>query len=397
MKVRHQTEKRGTTILLFVLSALFLFLSGAICVSAYLSGSELISDATLRAGLSVYFEKSARSITEEDLGQIYAVKLTDTTISIGGVEIVTGLKKNHALSVTDTESILNLDSYYHSVMLSTPLSDYSWLERLPNLQYLALEGSALKGGIRVGAFENLYALEITGDSKTGFDLASLSGLENLRVLTVTDSALSDLSALSEHTELIRLNLSQNEIADLSPLTVLTQLRVLALEKNAVEDVSALSDLVKLEYLDLADNRVTDLSALGQLCELRQLTLSNEKEGEGNSVSDLSVVEGFENLEFLYADRNPVGSLAPLSALRRLAAVSLNECGLSGVESLGTPKKLSYLSLKGNDLSDVSSLADLEKLSYLFLDGNKRLSVTDELKELAERVQIDVVASAEGEE
>ncbi|MBQ2730651.1 MAG: leucine-rich repeat domain-containing protein, partial [Clostridia bacterium] len=60
------------------------------------------------------------------------------------------------------------------------------------------------------------------------------------------------------------------------------------------------------------------------------------------------------------------------------------------------KKLSYLSLKNNRLTDVSPLCETEKLSYLFLEGNEKLKVTDALKELSERVQIDVLAKTEKE-
>ncbi|MBP3685855.1 MAG: leucine-rich repeat domain-containing protein [Clostridia bacterium] len=397
MKVRHQTERKGTAVLLFVLSALLLVCSLSICVSAYLAGSDLISDATVRVGLSAYFEKSARSITKEDLEQIRAVKLTDTSVSFGASEIVTGLKKNHALSVTDTESILDLDSYYHTVSLTVPLSDFTWLSCLPKIEYLSVAGRAVEEIESFAGFENLYALEIAGDQSESFDLTELLDLPNLQVLTASDCAISDVSPLSEKEALIRLGLSGNEIADLSPLASLSALRVLALENNEVADVTALQNLTSLEYLDLSGNRVSDVSALSGLTELRQLSLSNESdEIEGNAVSDLSVLTGFEQLEFFYANYNPIESLAPLASLRRLCAVSLDGCGLESVEGLETVKKLSYLSLKNNRLTDVSPLCEAEKLSYLFLEGNEKLKVTDALKELSERVQIDVLAKTEKE-
>ncbi|MDE2799117.1 MAG: leucine-rich repeat domain-containing protein [Gemmatimonadota bacterium] len=62
---------------------------------------------------------------------------------------------------------------------------------------------------------------------------------------------------------------------------MTNLTYLHLSDSAISDVSALSGLVSLEYLNLSINLISDISALSNLPNLTDLYLSR------NTISDLS--------------------------------------------------------------------------------------------------------------
>lgn len=397
MKVRHKSKPPFFALLCFFLSAALVALAVAVGVTAYLSGSDLVQNATLRRGLSEYFQKSARFITQEDLASVKALRLDDSSVSIGGAEILTGLKKNNALEVTDTASILDLDSYFHTIEFSEPIVDFSLVSLFGELEYLSVyEAPALYSLEQVAVFEDLYELEVWSHASQETDLSDLEGLEKLEVLTVANASLTDLSALRAHPTVTRLNLAGNEISDLSALSSLSSLRVLSLPTNNVRDLTPLCELADLEYLDLSDNEVKELAPLEELTSLKQLSLSNSaantEQVTQNEIKDLTAVGKLTNLEFFYADHNPVSDLSPLASLTELAALSLNSCDISDVEPLSKLVKLQYVSLTDNCITDVSPLSSLPKLTHVLLAGNEELQDLTALEE-RDGIYVDLLRSA----
>ncbi len=399
MKANSKKTLSFTGVFCILLAAAFLVFAAAVAVTAYLSGSDLISDPALCRGLSAYFEKSARFITKEDLATVRALKLEYASVSVGGEEILAGVKKNHALTVTDTESLIDLNPYFHEITFSEPIYDFGVVELFENLEYLSVyESPALLSLDQVKCFENLYELEIWSEGAEIESLSALSELENLRVLTVANASLADLSALEGMDEMLRLNFSGNEISDLSPISGMKELRVLSLPQNNVRTLEPLAALSKLEYLDLSDNEVTDLSPVQGLSELRQLTLSNSQENTEdtvqNNVSDLGPVGALEKLEFLYVNHNPVYEADALTGLEKLSAASFDGCKLTSVAPFEKMEGLYYLSLKDNDLKDVSPLAGCEGLRYLYLEGNDEIEDLSALSD-KEDLEVDLLAEQMG--
>lgn len=384
---------QGKTLFFFFLSALLFVFSLSVVVSSYLNGSDLIRERFVAAALSDFFHKPARFITAEDLETVRAVKLTDTTVSFGGEDIIVGLRKNHSLEVTDTASLLDLDEYYHTVTLKTRLENVEFLALFDHLEYLSVYNCAAVRSLEdVSAFENLYELEYWNEGQNIASLDALKGLSDLRVLTVAHSTLADVDALSALPSILRLNLAGNEIADISALSALTNLRVLSMPQNRVQSLEPLKELTSLQYLDVSDNQVTSLVPLSGLTDLRQLTVSNTKDAEKaeNNVISLEPLSGMKKLLFLYCDNNPSVSLMGLDALERLSAASFNACNLKDASAFAGLKKLNYLSVTENELTDVSSLKALSALQYLYVAGNDALDET-ELKEAFSGVFVDVLS------
>ena len=126
----------------------------------------------------------------------------------------------------------------------------------------------------------------------GKDIGELTGLEHAKNLTYLDlgavfsqatglpqmqtNRITDISSLSELDALTRLNLSDNQIVDISALSGLTGIETLTLYGNQITDITALSDLVRLRRLDLERNQITDASPLSGLISLAWLDLSNSR-------------------------------------------------------------------------------------------------------------------------
>lgn len=95
----------------------------------------------------------------------------------------------------------------------------------------------------------------------------LNGLECLTSLSLSDTSLSSVSALSDLTNLYVLVLRNTEVSDISPLAKLTNLGRLILTGAPVSNVSSLAELNNLTWLDIKDTSVVDVSSLDHLSGL----------------------------------------------------------------------------------------------------------------------------------
>ena len=126
------------------------------------------------------------------------------------------------------------------------------------------------------------------------DISALSELTELRVLrmhrhgdfiggqnprthmgatgVLFTNAVTDISPLAKLTKLLDLNIHTQDISDLTPLSGLTSLIELRLAANSFTDLSPLRDLASLEYLELTGNDITDITPLSGLTNLTALDL-----------------------------------------------------------------------------------------------------------------------------
>lgn len=127
----------------------------------------------------------------------------------------------------------------------------------------------------------------------------LSDVQGYMGFDLSYEGISDISVLSGLTNLKSLSLNGNHISDISALSGLTNLEWLDLSGNNISDISALSGLTNLEWLALDGNNISDISALSGLTNLKTLCL------ETNNISDISALSGLTNLQELYLYGNPV--------------------------------------------------------------------------------------------
>ena len=78
---------------------------------------------------------------------------------------------------------------------------------------------------------------------------------------------------AKQSKVTSLHLSNQNISDITPLTELTELRGLFLFDNNITDISPLSGLKKLNGLNLCNNKISDITPLISLKNLRILGLA----------------------------------------------------------------------------------------------------------------------------
>ena len=149
------------------------------------------------------------------------------------------------------------------------------------------------------------------DDKTAGDIHILTGLEfatNLRVLSLRDNNISDVSPLRNLTNLTDLNVGDNDISDVSPLRNLTNLTWLSLYDNNISDVSPLRNLTNLTWLSLSVNNISDVSPLRNLTNLTQLYLWS------NNIPDVSPLRNLTKLTVLVIRDNAIADFSPIARL-----------------------------------------------------------------------------------
>lgn len=198
---------------------------------------------------------------------------------------------------------------------------------------------------------NLRELNLWGNNVT--DLSPLANLTSLRKLTLSrNSGLSDISPIAGLTRLELLDLSGcSKIKDITPISGMTALTKLLLPELVLTDGSCLSGLVNLTVLDLRGSKLKDISFMQHMTKMQSLNLYH------NDVVDISVLGNMYALESLDLFFNDVVDISPLANLRMLQTIDLERCKVSDISPL-----LGLPSLKRVDISHTRvSAADKERL------------------------------------
>ena len=104
-------------------------------------------------------------------------------------------------------------------------------------------------------------------------LVQLLGAEYFQEVTVVDldrTRVTDLKPLAGLKNLERLSLSVTRVNDLTPLAGLNSLEELSLEYSQVSDLTPLAGLNRLEGLGLSGTQISDLTPLAKLTSLQGL-------------------------------------------------------------------------------------------------------------------------------
>jgi len=307
-----------------------LSLTGGACVDQSLSGSDLSTLANKQytyscyakntggyASMSIFFDDVpvATVIPQSNSFQLVEVTGTAPSASTGFVSIY-----SEAGLVIDDCSVTVADA--QPVPCVDPV----------NFVETVIEDQARR------ALENLDSLPVLSLTRplTCADLARIEALNLERLTELTGRPIS-LEDLKLFPNLKGLDLKQNQLTDISVLSNLTQLGGLDLRSNNISDISSLAGLTNLNTLYLNNNQITDISALSDMSQLRKLILGF------NSIEDISSLQGLTDLEELSIPGNKVKSLSPL----------VNNAGVGAGD---------FIILGGNclnDLQDASDVATLE--------------------------------------
>jgi len=244
--------------------------------------------------------------------------------------------------------------------------DLTPLEDLRQLRALHLNGGAVSDITPLASLANLRELRVgwnqdIQDYEPLANLTRLTDLElnnngiksiptfgsgsSLRMISLGENPITDLSSLPELPALESINLSNTQIADLSPLSGSPSLNYLDARNSRLESVS-LSDLPELRSLGLSDNQIRSV-AFDNVPQLNWLDLSN------NEMTGFEGLESLGNLSDLYLQNNKITDLSSLKAV---------------LEST----RLRQLDLRANEVTAIGDALDAMTEGSLDLSGNPLL-------------------------
>lgn len=214
------------------------------------------------------------------------------------------------------------DAYYWALQFSgvvEVLEPQSLRERLRAaaeelaLRYVSSEGDRYEEALRRAHVNGFLEL-------TGIQLGNRKKHQKLfvRMLTLSDNELEDISFVGKYDGLTTLRLFNNPIKDLSPLAACETLHGVWLKNLDVKDLSALTKMKSLEHLELEKCEEVDGTALYQMQGLKSLCIHGsiknvdlEKLKKANPQLKVSIHEVRERMDFVKS----VCSEYPLNVLR----------------------------------------------------------------------------------
>ncbi|XP_060920940.1 uncharacterized protein si:ch73-173p19.1 [Labrus mixtus] len=253
------------------------------------------------------------------------------------------------------------------------------------LKHLSLVNSPLitDSGLSIlSSLVKLQYLNLASCSKlTDSCLQQITGLKSLCYLSLDQTKVTDAGMVlylqSAPSCLSQLSLNQTAVteATLAVLpTCVPQLRLLSIKQTKVTDVSALAELSSLQTLNLDGTGVTEssLERLATHPALSSLSLAGIPVADGNHA--LQIISGLRLIQLTLPGRHSVtdSGLSFLSRLGLLSELDLTDYTQvtdQGVTHLSTMNRLKKLSLSNTQVTDTGlpSLRGLQDLQELCLD------------------------------
>lgn len=158
------------------------------------------------------------------------------------------------------------------------------------------------------------------------EIAGLEHMTNLEKLTLRESNVTDISAISKLRDLKYVDLTSNPIKNIHPIEQLENINMLFLRDNKISDLTPLSKMKKIKTLDLVGNNIEDIQPLFTLSTMKQLYLAN------NQISDLTGINQLSNVELLWIGNNKISNVESISKMSNL--IELEIADVRPVEELG---------------------------------------------------------------
>ena len=196
-----------------------------------------------------------------------------------------------SFAASNTKKIVFEDKNLYNVVKGNTLIDSS------NDDELSIE-------IDESSLENFTSLNCNSEAIT-----SIKGIENFKYLKVlnldNNKGLSDISVLSNLTNLETLSIEGLELNNIDFVKDLTNLETLNLNNNKINNIDVLQNLVNLNMLNIEDNKITDLSSLENLKNLETLRFTNNLLDQDDVKEINKLINNIDNLEFIRGGINVV--------------------------------------------------------------------------------------------
>ncbi|WP_027003260.1 leucine-rich repeat domain-containing protein [Hugenholtzia roseola] len=240
-----------------------------------------------------------------------------------------------------------------------------------------------------GQLKTLAALEQLDLSNRSqiTDLSPLSQLSNLKILNVEKTAIVDIFPIRNLTGLLQLNVSKTQVSDLSALRYALKIKELDISQTPTTDISVVSNFLELEKFYASQTRIADISALENLTQLKDLRLDK------TAIKDIKALADLKELQFLDLGNTSISALEPLKNLKQLERLRLCSTAIKNLQALSGLDNLRLLFINQTAIAEIAPLGNLKSLEKIYSDQTQ---VTPEKAKafMAQYPKILVIAASE---
>lgn len=274
--------------------------------------------------------------------------------------------------------VSELEQYQRVVLYTDTQEDIDKIGLVTSLKELDLHLSSKdgEGAIwnldAIGELENLEQLTIGGHGGgEELDTTSLRKLKKVKKISLW-STVMDMSFLSGMEALEDVYTDRcTGMADLSMLTGLKNLKNISIEYVDVADLNCLKDAEHLEEISIqATDDIYGFEALENFHEIESLDLNGY--GENSERMNLAVLKNMRELESVTIGRISIDGLESLTDLEHLEWVMLVDTGVDDIEILFEIPNLKNLYIYGNESETVRRQAEE------YADSIEDIEVSDEM-------------------
>ena len=244
-----------------------------------------------------------------------------------------------------------------------------------HIQRLALPRAEMKSCEKLPA-RTLQVLDLSDSSVT--DVSAIADQRDLRLLSLHGTRVSNVSSLEECRLITDLDLSDSDVSDISVIKTMRRLKMINLSGSKVTDISAFADpnalRVRGRFIGLSNTNVTDLSPLATALSSGTDTLDLSRNGsiDFTQLQDVpwlielnlskTNLQSFKQIDevgysVLHASHCELSDLKGIYP--NVAILDISHSGVTDLSPLYVCKNLAELCIEGLDVSD-QQLAELKK-------------------------------------
>ncbi len=299
--------------------------------------------------------------TDAELDECVESEAVDQGITFVNEVVMLDCRSESLFSVEGLDVFPNLVEL--DISFNSQLTDISPLLLLPGLDILNLDNDDNVPISQLASFTGLTELVVSRVDISDADITILGGLTNLEELDIAYGVFTGIGGLAPLVNLERLFLSNNlNLADISAVSNFTRLIELDVSSTGVTDLSVLSSLNDLVALYARDLPSITPAHISPLTGLQVLDVSE------NGLLDINFVAGMTQLQYLFTRTNSLTDLTPLTDLDQLLFVDLrNNTGVTNIASLFTLDLLFQVLLSGSTsipCTQLDTLADTFPAAFI---------------------------------
>lgn len=381
----------------------------------YISDLDNITELSIRSKLNVKTNMKECEIPEEYQDKIDLITSMKDIDNFNNLNEIT-IYNNEINSIHTYKNSLNI------ILLnfgSNKIQNLSGIENYSNLINLDISDNYIEDLKPLNNLSELRTLNLSyigppsdnGDRSyiSNIDLNTISELKNLDSITIENSNISNIDALSKNTyleslELYECNLNIDKLYLISDNNKKIKTLILDISNHlgepAVLDMSKfknlnnlkklyiiggltnINSLNNLNNLDIVDGFIGKSESFSNLKNLRSLKVLNSK------FEDTKVLEALNELEDVYFSDTDISSLEYLKNNINLKSLWIVNGNLGDISDLKEFINLENIILPINNITDISVLSELYNLKRIDISDNpiKDYTVLDNLKN-KEEIQI----------